>query len=121
MVYLLRKNIRTKRPSDKLNHTKLGPFKIQEKLEPVTFRLKLPWHMRIHPVFHISLLEKAPENAKRGPVHIDKETQEPLYEVDHIIGHKLVQDKRHYLIHWKDYQHSEDTWELEKHLTHDLI
>ena len=28
MVYLLRKNIKTKRPSDKLNHTKLRPFKI---------------------------------------------------------------------------------------------
>ena len=28
MVYLLRKNIKTKWPSDKLDHTKLGPFKI---------------------------------------------------------------------------------------------
>ena len=59
--------------------------------------------MRIHPVFHISLLELAPENAKRGPVHIDEETQEPLYEVDHIIKYKLVQDKHYYLIHWKEY------------------
>ena len=109
IVYLLRKNIKTKRPSDKLDHTKLEPFKIQEKLRPVTFRLELPRHMRIHPVFHISLLEKAPENAKREPVYIDKETQESLYNVDHIIGHKLVQNKRHYLIHWKGYQHSEDT------------
>ena len=74
MVYLLRKNIKTKRSSDKLDYTKLGPFKIQEKLEPVTFRLELLRHMRIHLVFHISLLEKAPENVKRGLVHIDKET-----------------------------------------------
>ena len=28
IVYLLRKNIKTKRPSDKLDYTKLGPFKI---------------------------------------------------------------------------------------------
>ena len=74
IVYLLRKNIRTKRPSDKLDHTKLEPFKIQEKLGPVMFRLELLRHMRIYPVFHISLLEKAPENAKRGLVHIDEET-----------------------------------------------
>ena len=99
IIYLLRKNIKTKRPSNKLNHTKLGPFKIQKKLEPVTFRLKLPQHIRIHPVFHISLLEKAPENAKQEPVHIDKKTQKPLYNVDHIIGYKLVQDKHYYLIH----------------------
>ena len=103
IVYLLRKNIKTKRPSDKLDYTKLGPFKIQKKLRLVTFRLKLLRHMRIHLVFHISLLEKAPENAKRELVHIDKETQEPLYDVDHIIGHKLVQNKRHYLIYWKGY------------------
>ena len=74
MVYLLRKHIRTKQPSNKLDHTKLGPFKIQEKLGPVIFKLELPRHMRIHPVFHISLLEKAPENTKRGPVHINEET-----------------------------------------------
>ena len=55
--------------------------------------------MRIHPIFHISLLEKAPENAKREPVYIDKEIQEPLYNVDHIIEHKLIQNKRHYLIY----------------------
>ena len=46
--------------------------------------------MRIYLVFHILLLELAPENVRREPVHIDKETQEPLYEVDYIIEHKLV-------------------------------
>jgi hypothetical protein len=42
MVYLLRKNIKTKRPSDKLDHTKPGPFKITQKLGPVTFELEMP-------------------------------------------------------------------------------
>jgi hypothetical protein len=42
MVYLLRKNIKIKRPSDKLNHTKLGPFKIIKKLGLVTYRLEIP-------------------------------------------------------------------------------
>jgi hypothetical protein len=32
MIYLLRKHIKIKRPSDKLDHTKLGP---------VTFRLEM--------------------------------------------------------------------------------
>ena len=99
MVYLLRKHIKTKRPSDKLDYTKLEPFKIQKKLEPVTFKLELLQHIRIHLVFHISLLEKAPENAKQELVHIDEEIQELLYNVNYIIEHKLVQDKRHYLIH----------------------
>ena len=121
MVYLLRKNIKTKRPSDKLDHTKLGPFKIKDKLGPVTFRLNLPEGMRIHPVFHVLLLEPAPDNARLGPIQIDEETQTPLYEVDEIIGHKEVQDGHHYLIHWQGYQHSEDTWEPEEHLTPKLV
>ena len=73
IVYLLRKNIKTKRPSDKLNYIKLGLFKIQEKLGLVMFKLELLRHMRIYLVFHISLLEKALENARRGLVYIDEE------------------------------------------------
>ena len=42
MVYLLRRNIKTKRPSDKLDYTKLGPFKIIQKLGPVIFKLDIP-------------------------------------------------------------------------------
>ena len=63
-VYLLRRNIKTKRPSSKLNHLKLGPFKIEEKIGPVNYRLKLPNSIRrIHLTFHISLLKPAPKNA----------------------------------------------------------
>ena len=41
LVYLLRKNIKTKRSNTKLDHTKLGPFKIQKVLGPLTYRLEL--------------------------------------------------------------------------------
>jgi len=63
-AYLLRRNIKTKRPSDKLDFKKLGPFKIKKKLGLVTYRLTLPKDMRIHPVFYIVLLEKAPKDAE---------------------------------------------------------
>lgn len=64
-VYLLRRNIKTKRPSQKLDHQKIRPFIITEKLGPVNYKLQLPKSMsKIHPVFHVSLLEPAPENAK---------------------------------------------------------
>ena len=117
MVYLLRRNIQTKRPSSKLDHTKLGPFKIKNKKGPVTYELELPKEMRIHPTFHVSLLEPAPKGARQGPIEIDEETQQPYYEIDKIMGTKINNGKPCYLIHWKGYQHSEDTWEPEEHLT----
>jgi hypothetical protein len=66
-VYLLRKNIATKRPSDKLDHKKLRPFKIAKKKGLVNYRLKLLKTIRIHPVFYVSLLEPAPLGAPLAP------------------------------------------------------
>jgi hypothetical protein len=44
-VYLLRKNIKTKRLSLKLDYIKLGPFKIQKILSKIIYRLKLSNNM----------------------------------------------------------------------------
>ena len=66
-VYLLRKNIVTKRPSDKLDHKKLRLFKITKKKRPVNYRLKLPKTIRIYPVFYVSLLKLALLGAPLAP------------------------------------------------------
>ena len=36
-VFLLQQNIKTKWPSQKLDHQKIGSFKIEEKLGPVNY------------------------------------------------------------------------------------
>ena len=69
-VFLVRKNFKTKgRPSNKLDHIKIGPLEVIKAIrsdgnDPVNYRLKLPKGMRIHLVFHISLLEPVPPNAR---------------------------------------------------------
>ena len=63
-VYLLRRNIKTKRLSNKLDVTKLGPFEIKRKKGTVSYELQLPRKMRMHPVFYVSLLELAYPNAE---------------------------------------------------------
>ena len=113
-VYLLRRNITTKRPSDKLDWKKLGPFKIETKLSDNSFKLQLPAKMQIHPIFHVSLLEPAPKEAKLATdVEVEPSQQ---YEVEDILGHKEEDGANFYLIKWKGYDESENSWEPETHL-----
>ena len=58
-VYLLRRNIKTKRLNNKLNHIKLKSFRILKTKRSVNFELNLLTFMRIHSVFHIFLLKSA--------------------------------------------------------------
>jgi hypothetical protein len=64
MVYLLRRNFIIKRLSSKLDYKKVGLFEIVEKLSNTNYRLSLPRIMKMHDIFHISLLELAPRNVK---------------------------------------------------------
>ena len=67
-VYLLRKNIITKRLSETLDYRKLGLFKIIRKISIINFELQLPKTINIYPVFYISLLEKALLGALVAPI-----------------------------------------------------
>ena len=61
-VYLLTRNLKTKKPSKKLDHVKVGPFLIIEERGPVNYKLDLPKDSKRYPVFHVSLLEPADPN-----------------------------------------------------------
>ena len=109
---MLRRNIETKRPSNKLDHRKLGPFKIDKVIGTVNYRLKLPDTMNIHPVFHISLLEPAPPGAPKAPLtEIEPVNPNAIYDVETILDCKYVRGTIKYLIKWLDYPHTENSWE----------
>jgi hypothetical protein len=116
-VYLLRRNIKTTRPSEKLDHKKLGPYLIDKKMGPVTYKLRLPEGMGIHPVFHVALLEPAPADAATVPVTLTEDTQEPLYQVEDIVDCQEIDGQTMYLVKWKGYSHKENTWEPPEHFT----
>jgi hypothetical protein len=116
-VYLIRKNIKTKRPSDKLDHKKLGPFEVTKRVSDSNYELRLPTTMRIHPIFHISLLEPAPRNA-RLQEKIEVDAPEGEYEVETILSSRKQGTVTQYLIKWLGYDDSENTWEPAKHLKH---
>ena len=116
-VYLLTKNLRTKRPSKGLDNVKVGPFLILKRNGPVTYTLDLPPDARIHPRFHVKLLEPAhPDTPLQGTFHYEAE-EENEFEVEDIITHRVVNNGTEYLVKWLGYPDSENTWEPDTNLT----
>ena len=66
MIFLSAKNIHTERPSRKLDWKHLGPFPVLRKINANAYEIKLPLSMKIHPVFHSSLLQPAATDPMSG-------------------------------------------------------
>jgi len=58
-VWLLYKNFKSRQLSKKLDHVKIKPFKIAEKISEVIYKLDLPTKMKIYLVQYIIILEPA--------------------------------------------------------------
>ena len=74
LIYILRRNIQIIRPSDKLDHKKIGLFRIKRNIRDINYELYLPPTMRIHSIFYVSLLKLADSNTPIGPapeIHSD--------------------------------------------------
>jgi len=67
LVMLSGRNIRTRRPSKKMDHKNHGPFQIEKIISPLAVRLTLPRKWKIHNVFHVSLLEPYRTSEYRAP------------------------------------------------------
>jgi len=93
-VWLDMRNIRTSRPSKKLDHRRAGPFPIIEKISTHAYRLGLPLAYKdIHNVFHVSLLEphadsKIPHRIVEPPPPVTI-VDEQEYEVSRILDSKF--------------------------------
>ena len=113
-------NIKTKRPSKKLDHKLRGPFPIEKLVRTHAIKLKFPPGMgKIHSTFHIGMIEPYRPNTIPGrieppppPVDIADE----IYEVESIRKSKKVRTKVYYLVSWKGYGPDEDTWEPAENL-----
>jgi len=56
-VYLLTKNLKTRKSSKKLNHVKVESFLIKKTKGPINYELDLPKNAKVFSIFHVSLLE----------------------------------------------------------------
>lgn len=114
-VWLSTRNIVTTRQSKKLDHRYIGPYKVLEKISDLVYRLELPPHIKIHPVFHVSLLHSHRENTIPDrlpivpPITIVNGQEE--YEVDKIMESRTYHGGLQYKIRWRGFGPSQDTWE----------
>ena len=53
---------------------------------------------------------------KTNPLEIDSDNQEIKYKIKAILDQQEINDQPKYLIKWKGYPHSNNTWELEDNL-----
>jgi hypothetical protein len=97
-----------------------GPFKILARIGPVAYQLALPANLRIHNVFHVSLLKKYIHDPTHmidwNLVQVEPEGEfqvEPLHILDWreitLRNKALAQVK----VQWKHFSPEEATWEFE--------
>ncbi|UTT89668.1 hypothetical protein NDA17_003406 [Ustilago hordei] len=80
MVYINRRNWKTRRPTPKLDTRFAGPYPVQERVGRRAYRITLPANLRVHDVFHVSMLE--PARTSSLPQCAEQPTMPPLPDED---------------------------------------
>jgi glycosylphosphatidylinositol phospholipase D len=127
-VLLSTKHINVKiKGTPKLLPRWVGPFKVTQRINPVAYKLDLPASLKIHPVFHASLLKAYVPGRVSPPPAPDVVDGEYEWEVEAVLAHKDVQVRRkknrkhtpvfkcQYLVKWVGEDEAHNTWEPEEH------
>jgi len=116
LVLLEATNLQTTHPKAKLVPQHYRPFKVLWA-SPTNCKLELPPQMRIHPVFHNSLLKPYKETMAHGPNFTRPPPEivggkEGHYEIERILTSRPTRNRKstQYLVKWKGYPDSENSW-----------
>ena len=121
-VLLDGRNIRTRRPAKKLEPKYYGPYTIKRKISNTAYELNLPPRMRIHPVFHVSLLEPYRSSTIPGREDIRQEPEniegDQDWDVEEIVGSfEMADGTVKYEVKWANFDITENTYEPYDNLT----
>ncbi|TPX48045.1 hypothetical protein SeLEV6574_g02282 [Synchytrium endobioticum] len=124
-VMVSTKNVRTERPTKKLDYKWMGPYLIKRKINNVAYEVELPRNIRIHPVFHVSLLKRyirptdlSRQLPKPPPIQV---ADEDGYVIKEILDVRRRGKGFEYLIDWEGFGAEDRTWEPRKSLNDDTL
>ena len=96
----------------------IGPFAIVSKVGRLAYKLELPPHLKMHPVFHVSLLKLFKEGDRSQPppkpIVVNGEEQ---WEVEEIVGERGKGKGAEVLVKWQGFGVEDNTWEPLKHVS----
>jgi hypothetical protein len=108
-------NLKHSEKSRKLLPKWIGPFEVVQVVVSVAYKLKMNPGWRVHPVFHVSLLEPYREDGRVQPPPPPIEMEGALvYEVESILEHRfrgIKNPKAYYKVAWKGYGVEHNSWE----------
>ena len=105
------------RLTKKLTNRFAGPYTIIKAISTTAYKLDLPNTMKIHPVFHISLLKpyrSSPNDFERPtppPAIIIPEADYEEFEVETILDKRILRNRPQYLVKWLGYPLHDAIWE----------
>ena len=122
----------------KYSQQRAGPMRVVERVGRLAYRLDIPDHWRVHPVFSIAQFEPAPApdanpyNRPRptNPPPVESEREQVVgmqeYNVEKLLDRRQFNRGRkrvlQYLVCWEGYRAQEDQWVDDKHvLARDLV
>jgi transposase InsO family protein len=95
----------------------IGPYEVLEvDAAKENYRLALPPGMRVHPVFHVSVLRGYQDPGEGRTIHRPGPDDCNEYEVEAVIGQRKRRGQDQYLVKWLGYDASEATWQTAQDL-----
>ncbi|SPC66389.1 related to pol protein [Ustilago sp. UG-2017b] len=115
MVYINCQNWKTRRPTPKLDTRFAGPYPVQERVGRRAYRITLPANLRVHDVFHVSMLEPARTSslAQRAeqPTIPSLPDEDLDFEVEALIDKRSHHGVTEYKVLWRGYPEEAASWE----------